>query len=221
MSLSYSPPRVGTKSFSLVTNAFLQAEDLPFRDVLTEQEIHEAFVAENACFGEEDDDIYTPPLTLWGWLGQSLHAEKARSCVAAVARITALCVALGRKPPSPDTGAYCRARAKLVEPVLRRLVYAVGDGLESHVPPEWLWLDRHVKMADGTTLLAPDTDENQAVWPQARTQKPGVGFPTAAAGGGFVLGHGGLVWTGDRAVQGKEDGRAGAVTRVAGPLRAW
>jgi hypothetical protein len=148
-----------------------------FRDVLTEEEIHEAFVAENACFGEDDDDIYTPSLTLWGWLGQSLHAEKARSCVAAVARIIALCVALGRKPPSRDTGAYCRARAKLVEPVLRRLVYTVGDGLESRVPPDWLWQGRHVKMADGTTLLTPDTEANQAEWPQARTQKPGLGFP--------------------------------------------
>ncbi|MGB8852534.1 MAG: IS4 family transposase, partial [Pirellulales bacterium] len=174
---SYTPPRVGTKSFSLVQQAFLQADDLPFRDVLTAEEIDAAFVAENACFGEDEDDIYTPALTLWGWLAQVLQAEKARSCVAAVARIAALCVALGRKAPSPDTGTYCRARAKLPEPVLRRLVYAVGDGLESRVPADWLWLGRHVKMADGTTLLTADTDENQQEWPQARTQKPGVGFP--------------------------------------------
>lgn len=174
---SYTPPRVGTKSFSLVQHAFLQANDLPFRDVLTEEEIHAAFVAENACFGEDDGDIYTASLTLWGWLAQVMHAEKARSCVAAVARIVALCVTLGRKPPSPDTGTYCRARAKLPEPVLQRLVYAVGDGLESRVPADWLWLGRHVKIGDGTTLLTPDTDANQAQWPQARTQKPGLGFP--------------------------------------------
>jgi len=177
MSSSYSPPRVGTKSFSVVQNAFLQADDLPFRDVLTEEDIQEAFVAEDACFGEDVDDIYTPALTLWGWLSQALHAEKARSCVAAVARITTLCVALGRQPPSPDTGTYCRARAKLPEPVLRRLVYTVGDGLESRVPADWLWLGRHVKVGDGTTLLAPDTDANQEAWPQAHTQKPGLGFP--------------------------------------------
>jgi putative transposase len=174
---SYTSPRVGTKSFSLVTHAFLQAGDLPFRDVLTEEEIHAAFVAENACFGEDEDDIYTPPLTLWGWLAQVMQADKARSCVAAVARITALCVALGRKPPSPDTGTYCRARAKLPESVLQRLVYSVGDGLESRVPADWLWLGRHVKLGDGSTLLTADTDANQAEWPQARTQKPGLGFP--------------------------------------------
>lgn len=174
---SYTFPRVGTKSFSLVQHAFLQADDLSFRDVLTEEEINATFVAENACFGEDDDDVYTPSLTLWGWLAQAMHAEKCRSCVAAVARIAALCVALGRKPPSPDTGAYCRARAKLPESVLQRLVYTVGDGLESRVPADWLWLGRHVKIGDGTTLLAPDTPENQAEWPQTRAQKPGLGFP--------------------------------------------
>ena len=92
----YTSPRVGAKSFSLVQNAFLQANDLPFRDVLTEEEIHAAFVAEDACFGEDQDDIYTPALTLWGWLAQVMHAEKARSCVVAVARITAL---LDASPP--------------------------------------------------------------------------------------------------------------------------
>jgi hypothetical protein len=161
----------------VVQNAFQQADDLPFRDVLPEEEIDAAFAAENASFGEDEDDIYTPALTLWAWLSQVTQADKARSCVAAVARIITLCVALGCKPPSPDTGAYCRARAKLPETVLRRLVYAVGDGLESRVPADWLWLGRHVKLGDGTTLLAPDTDPNQAVWPQQARQKPGLGFP--------------------------------------------
>jgi len=61
--------------------------------------------------------------------------------------------------------------------VLQRLLYSAADTLESRVPADWLWLGRHVKVADGTTLLAPDTDANQHAWPQARTQKPGVGFP--------------------------------------------
>ena len=92
----YTSPRVGAKSFSLVQHAFLQADGLPFRDVLMEEEIHAAFVAEDAGFGEDQDDIYTPALTLWGWLAQVMHAEKARSCVVAVARITAL---LDASPP--------------------------------------------------------------------------------------------------------------------------
>ena len=174
---SYPMTTSKAKSFRLVQDAFLQADGLPFRDVLPEEEIEEAFAAENACFAEDEGDIYTPSLTLWAWMSQVMHADKLRSCVSAVARITTLCVVLERKPPSPDTGTYCRARAKLPERVLQRLAYAVGDGLEARVPADWLWLGRHVKIGDGTTLLAPDTPANQEAWPQARSQKPGVGFP--------------------------------------------
>ena len=203
---SYTAPRVGTKSFSLLQNAFLQAHDLPFNDVLTEEEINAAFVAEDACFGEDDDAVYTPAIVLWGWLAQVTQAGKARSCVAAVARITTLCVALGRKPPSPDTGAYCRARAKLLEGALRRLVYTVGDALESRVPADWLWMGRHVKIGDGTTLLTPDTDANQAVWPQQRAQKPGLGFPILRMVALLSLATGALCGLGIAPYKGKETG---------------
>ena len=137
MSSSYTPPRVGTKSFSLVQNAFLQAEGLPFRDVLTEEEIRRAFAAENACFAENQRDVYTPSLTLWAWMSQVLHADELRSCAAAVLRIGVLLVVMGRKAPSSNTGAYCRALAKIPEGVVRRLVYSVGDGLESRVPADF------------------------------------------------------------------------------------
>jgi hypothetical protein len=161
----------------LVHQAFLQAEGLPFSDVLSEQDVQQAFAEENVCFAQDEGDIYTPATTLWAFLSQVLHAQRLRSCAAAVSRVIVLCVALGRRPPSPDTGAYCRARAKLPERVLRRLVYHVADQLESRADGDWLWLGRHVKVGDGTTLVAPDTGENQKVWPQPRSQKPGLGFP--------------------------------------------
>ncbi len=177
MSPFYTSRGVFTRSFRLVENAFLQSEGLPFAGVLPEEEIREAFVAANACFAEDEGDTYTPAVTLWGWLSQTLHAGALRSCAAAVARVSVLCVMLEREPPSPDTGDYCRARAKLPERVLQQLTYRVGDALESRVPADWLWLGRHVKIGDGTTLLTPDTPANQHAWPQARSQKRGVGFP--------------------------------------------
>lgn len=177
MSLSYTSPGVSTKSFSLVQNAFLQAEGLPFRDVLTEAEIQAAFAAENACFAQDEGDMFTPAVTLWAFLSQVMHAGRLRSCAAAVSRVAVLCVALGCKSPQAYSGTYCHARAKLPEPVLKRLVYGIGEELESRVPADWLWHGRHVKIADGTTLLAPDTPANQKAWPQSRAQKPGVGFP--------------------------------------------
>jgi hypothetical protein len=173
----YHGRRTWSQSFQLIRQAFLQAEDLPFGDLLSEETIRQAFEKENACFARDPGDIYTPAITLWAFLSQVLHAKRLRSCVAAVSRVTVLCVALGQKPPSPDTGAYCRARAKLPEQVLSRLVYDSADQLESRVPADWLWQGRHVKVGDGTTLVAPDTPDNQEAWPQPRSQKPGLGFP--------------------------------------------
>jgi putative transposase len=174
---SYPWGRHFARSFQFLRQAFLQAEGLPFSDVLTENEIQQAFKAENACFAQGEDDVYTPVIALWAFLSQVLNPGRLRSCAATVARVAVLCVTLRRKPPSPDTGAYCRARAKLPEAVLRRLVYGVAEQLESRVPADWLWHGRHVFTGDGTALTAPDTEENQRAWPQSRAQKPGLGFP--------------------------------------------
>jgi hypothetical protein len=43
----------------------------------------------------------------------------------------------------------------------------------------WLWHGLNVVLADGTTVLMPDTPKNQAVFPQQSHQKPGLGFPIA------------------------------------------
>ncbi len=108
---SYPSNRTFARSFQLLRQAFLQAEGLPFSEVLSEDDIEQAFEAENACFAQNEGDIYTPAITLWAFLSQTLHAQRLRSCAAAVSRVIVLCVTLGRQPPSPDTGAYCRARA--------------------------------------------------------------------------------------------------------------
>ena len=106
-----------------------------------------------------------------------IHAGELASCAAGVARVAVLLLTLGRPPCARDTAAYCRARAKLPEVVLWRLVRQVGHGLERRVPADWLWHGRHVKLADGTTVTMADTDANQAAYPQQKAQAPGVGFP--------------------------------------------
>ncbi len=45
--------------------------------------------------------------------------------------------------------------------------------------PSWLFQGRPVKIIDGSTVTMPDTPENQAAYPQLKTQKPGLGFPIA------------------------------------------
>jgi hypothetical protein len=162
-------------SFDRALAPFLSDTGLPFADVLSAQEVEAAFTAEGVDFGQAARTVFTPALTLWAFLSQVVCKEK--SCRGAVLRVLTLLLALERGPCSEDTAAYCRARAKLPVVVLRRLAWQVGDRLEQTVPAAWLWHGKHVQLVDGTTLTAPDTPANQAAYPQAPHQKPGLGFP--------------------------------------------
>jgi len=53
------------------------------------------------------------------------------------------------------------------------------DGLYSHARKAWLWKGHHTLLVDGTTVLMPDTVENQQSFPQQSCQKQGLGFPIA------------------------------------------
>jgi len=165
------------QQFRLVLASLLQAPGLPFADSLSEEAIEAAFQEEGVAFGQEDDEVYTPALTPWAFLSQMLFKDEQRSCVAAVSRIIVLLVSLGRKPCSDNTGAYCRARAKLSERVLCRLTYQVADGCEASVPHSWRWKGLSVSLVDGFTVSMPDTPENQEAYPQSASQQEGVGFP--------------------------------------------
>ncbi len=175
----YQERRILPQRFRLVLSSVLQASGLPFSDILTEDDIEEAFNEEESQFAQEDGDIFTPSLTLWAFLSQMLHKGEQRSCLAVVSRIIVLLVALEREPCANNSGGYCKARAKLPETVLRRLVTRVANGCEEQVPDDWLWKGRHVKLADGTTVSMPDTAENQQAYPQQAAQEEGLGFPIA------------------------------------------
>ena len=164
--------------FDLVRSSFMQHDGLAFSQVLSEQQIQAAFDAEHCAFAQEDDDVYTPSVTLWAFLSQALFKQEQRSCLAAVARVVVLMLALG-KPISTNTGAYCRARAKLPVKVLERLTLEVADGAERAIAADWLWHGRHVHLVDGTTVSMPDTEANRKQWPQHGAQKKGLGFPLA------------------------------------------
>lgn len=167
--------------FGSVFAGFLQHRGLTFAEALPEQAIEQAFAdAGLPCLPESAEQpanvVYTAAVTLWAFLSQVLFKGEQGSCLAATARVVVLMVSLGR-PCSDNTGAYCRARAKLPLAVIQRLALQVADGCETRVSKPWLWHGRHVHLADGTTVSTPDTPANQTAWPQARTQKPGLGFP--------------------------------------------
>lgn len=173
--MSFYPPSSPCRSFEAALAPFCQADGLPFADVLPACQVQQACQAEGLRFGSSSRSVYNPALTLWTFLSQVLSPDP--SCRAATLRVLVLVVVLQRPPCSTDTGMYCRARAKLPVPLIRRLTLQVADQMEQAVPEHWLWKGRHVHLVDGATVTAPDTKENQAVWPQPPTQQPGLGFP--------------------------------------------
>jgi hypothetical protein len=174
---SYHSQSALSRRFRLVASSFLQDDGRRFSGALPEKRIQEAFDAEGVDFAAADDCVYTPPVTLWASLSQTLHKGEQRSCLAAVSRVLVLLVALGQEPCAKNSGAYCRARAKLPEVVIRRLTTELADGCEPAAPRRWLWQGRHVMLVDGTTASMPDTEANQAEYPQHVAQAPGLGFP--------------------------------------------
>src|SRR5215831_2540516 len=150
---------------------FLQEGSCPFSTVLTVKDVFALLCQE--CV-ETNDRIFTPVVTLWTTLSQ-IHSDDP-SCRAAVARLNAARVAQGLAPCSPLTGGYCKARQRLPETLLPRLVPVSGQRLQQQTPRTWHWHGRAVKIVDGTGVSMPDTEANQQAYPQPGGQQPGLGL---------------------------------------------
>ena len=174
-----SIPFIGSKVKHL-RQKFSQSVSLPIRDALPASSIEAALEAEGVTYRE---CLFDPVITIWAFLSQVLDAD--RSCRKALSRVWAYladCQELREKllsdpDKSDDTGAYCKARQRLSQAVLKHLYRQVADHLEEGVEPSGLWCGRRVHLVDGTTALLPDTPENQTVYPQHPNQKKGCGFP--------------------------------------------
>ncbi len=149
-----------------------ESDVLPFHDILDASMVKAALVAEGVSFNES---IYTPLVTLCVFLSQVLDPD--HSCRAAVARLIVWLALSGRKPCSPDTGAYCDARQRLPLGVVVRLVRQTAREIDGRAPWEWTWNGRRVTLVDGSTASMPDTPENQREFPQSKAQGIGLGFP--------------------------------------------
>lgn len=121
--------------------------------------------------------IFTPLVTVATSLCQVL--SDGHSCRAAVARLLAWRAARGPPSCSPDTGASCKARRRLPESLLPRLVRRTADRLGDRAPEGGPWRGRRVPIADGTCASMPDTPEDQAAYPRHGSQRPGCGSPIA------------------------------------------
>jgi hypothetical protein len=170
---------IGNNGFDAVADAFLQKQGLPFAEVLSAPIIERAFADRRALFGQ--DTVFSTQSVLWAFLAQVLRDGKGAACASAVAEIATYMQQTGRRAPSGDTGDYCRARAKLDLAALRDLASQAARQLDQQALEPWLWHGRVAKLVDGFTFTMLDTADNQEEFPQARTQKPGIGLPIARA----------------------------------------
>lgn len=146
--------------------------DLYFAALLPQDRILKAFADARATW---KGWIYSPAVTVWAFLSQCLSPD--HSCRDAVAKVITWRLTQELPPCSAETGAYCLARSNLPEEALHALARDAGKQIEDESPETWLWHGRKVCVVDGSTVTMPDTPENQKAYPQARTQKPGCGFP--------------------------------------------
>lgn len=121
--------------------------------------------------------LYTPMVTIWAMVYQVLCADKSLSNT--VKWLRKWLVLAGEAAPASDTGGYSKARTRLPEIVLERLVGESGAALAQGVSEAHLWCGRPVKVFDGSTVLMSDSAANQKAYPQHGNQQPGCGFPIA------------------------------------------
>jgi len=153
---------------------FARDYGLPFADSLSERSILDAL---NEHGVQYRDRLFSPVTTIWGFLSQVLSED--HSCRDTVSRIIAHRAAAGLQVCSPNTASYCNARARLPTAVLRCLARGTAQQLQARLPDGWKWNGRNVFIADGSHVSMPDTEENQASYPQPPQQQPGLGFPLA------------------------------------------
>jgi Transposase DDE domain len=158
----------------ILKQQFNQSIGLPWLKILPASRIEEILVEENIQYR---NCVYTPIVTLWALLSQVLDPDKSLSNT--VKRITAWVGAAGGECPSPDTGAYSKARQRFSESVLQRLIPDTAESLEQAIVSTEQWCGLRVRVYDGTTVLMSDTAANQSDYPQHGNQKPGCGFPIA------------------------------------------
>lgn len=169
-----STPTCPRHQFVSLRNELGRRQGLPFLKFLSRDLVEAACRRCNHCWRER---LYTPWITLSIFLSQVLSDD--HSCDDAVDRFQKFRYDQGLAAVAPETASYCEARRRLPEGLAWNLVRRTGRASHQRADDPWLFHGRAVKIPDGSTVTMPDTPENQAAYPQATSQEPGVGFPIA------------------------------------------
>ena len=193
-------------------NSIFQFSHLPFSDILSTDALN--LIIEHSESSRER--IFTPLVTLKAFIFQVLSTDG--SCRQAVNHVLSERLYGGKLANSIQTGAYCKARQKLPQKQLKQAVESSGQALHQQAHKSWLWKGHNTLLTDGTTVLMPDTQENQIDYPQQSNQKPGLGFPIARIVGLVSLSAGSVASYSMGSYQGKGSGETSLFSQVIGTI---
>lgn len=155
-----------------IANQIKKTNSLEFYDLLNGPELSGTF---KPFVSKHRNRIYPTPIVLSMFMSQVL--TKDSSCQKAVDDFNIKRMAAGLPEIGSSTAAYCKARKGLSLDLIASLNEAVSKQICDHVPSQWKLKGRNSRLVDGTTMLMPDTEENQMGFPQQPVQKEGLGFP--------------------------------------------
>jgi hypothetical protein len=151
------------------------------------------------------------------FLSQILSSD--HSCEDALDRFQKYLHDSGLPPVSNNTASYCEARQRLPEKVVWQMARRSGQSIHAKADKQWLFVGRPVKVLDGSTVIMPDTEANQAEYPQSRSQKPGLGFPIARLLVIISLAVGTVLDAAMGPYRGKQTGELGLYRQICGQLQ--
>ena len=140
--------------------SIFQFAHLPFADIMTTDVLEQ--IIEHSTSSR--DRIFTPLVTLKAFIFQVLSTDG--SCRQAVNHVLSERLYQGCSANSIKTCAYCKARKRLPHKKLKQAVESSGKTLHQQAYKAWLWKGHNTVLTDGTTVLMPDTSENQTDYPQ-------------------------------------------------------
>ena len=160
-----------------------------------------------------NETLFSRPLiTLKAFIFQVLGDDG--SCKQAVASVLADRVCDGKAANSVNTGPYCKARQRLPLAQMKAAATNTGSRLHQRSTEKWKWFGYNIVLVDGFTVQMPDTPENQAVFPQPSSQKPGLGFPMARIVALSSLAAGSIINYNLGPCQGKQTGESSLFSKL-------
>ncbi len=119
--------------------------------------------------------VFTLRLTFECFVWQLLQPKTA--CREVVRQVQALFRLHDQGPVAEGDSAYVQARRRLPREKLEQALRATAQAADRRAGPGGGLQGRPVKVVDGSHTHLPDTQKNQARYPQPASQKPGCGFP--------------------------------------------